>query len=225
MTKRLGVLCALSLLVAGSAYGQIYKTVGPDGKVSYSDRPPISDEKASVTVLQRSGVTAPLPAPPSQAAPEPQAKSSAKRAINQAGAPATPASSAPASLPDDVISAVVSASGMQELIRQTREGCIAVLPTSFKRYSSSAEQWERRNAAVIEKKELLLNGPVLSARRALLEAGAADKSRTMLSAVFESRASTAVKIAWCDKSSAEMDGGGMDMTSKPYGMTLLRYRN
>ncbi|WP_206047114.1 DUF4124 domain-containing protein, partial [Noviherbaspirillum denitrificans] len=41
--KRILQSCTiLMLMCVGSAYGQLYKWVGPDGKVTYSDAPPPS---------------------------------------------------------------------------------------------------------------------------------------------------------------------------------------
>lgn len=57
LSRRIGLLalCAGALLAAMSAQGQtIYRTVGPDGKVSFSDKPPTNPASSSATDLPSS---------------------------------------------------------------------------------------------------------------------------------------------------------------------------
>ena len=48
--------------VGGNVSAQVYKSVGPDGKITYSDQPS-DDRKAAVTVLEGTGRPRPMPAP------------------------------------------------------------------------------------------------------------------------------------------------------------------
>jgi hypothetical protein len=52
------LLALLGALVSGGACAQMYKIVGPDGKISYSDRPP-TDANAKVSVMKGGQAAAP----------------------------------------------------------------------------------------------------------------------------------------------------------------------
>ena len=54
------------LLLAAAASAQVYRHVGPDGRVTYSDRAPAA---AQATTSERRGATPPAPAPASDALP------------------------------------------------------------------------------------------------------------------------------------------------------------
>ncbi len=54
---RLFSLSAVLLCLAGSALAQ-YKVVGPDGKITYTDRPPVADPNANVTPVRRNAAAA-----------------------------------------------------------------------------------------------------------------------------------------------------------------------
>ena len=55
--KRTLPLCSLIFLLCASAHAQLYKWVGPDGKVSYSDTPPPASAKRLETKSMSSGET------------------------------------------------------------------------------------------------------------------------------------------------------------------------
>jgi glutaredoxin len=49
-SQKIRVVCAAVLLMAGSAQAQtVYRVVGPDGKVTFSDKPPAASEQATAT--------------------------------------------------------------------------------------------------------------------------------------------------------------------------------
>ena len=56
------VLLAAVLACAALPALALYKVVGPDGRVTYTDRPPV-DDKARVTTIERSGAINEVPAP------------------------------------------------------------------------------------------------------------------------------------------------------------------
>lgn len=60
LSRRIGLLalCAGALLAAMSAQGQtIYRTVGPDGKISFSDKPPTTPISSTATDVQAPSAT------------------------------------------------------------------------------------------------------------------------------------------------------------------------
>lgn len=54
-------LLLLSLLVSASAHAQLYKSVGPDGKITYSDAPPAKAAKVEQKNLAPASVTTQFP--------------------------------------------------------------------------------------------------------------------------------------------------------------------
>jgi glutaredoxin len=58
--RRTPWVALLTLSAAGSALAQ-YKVVGPDGKVTYTDRPPTSNEGKATPLSSRGGSAAPAP--------------------------------------------------------------------------------------------------------------------------------------------------------------------
>lgn len=70
VVRSLSALCAASLLALPAAAQQLYKYVGPDGRVQYSDQPPTNGQKAEKVTSSRvnsvpSGASA-APASPSK---------------------------------------------------------------------------------------------------------------------------------------------------------------
>ncbi len=53
LVRSLSTLCAASLLALPAAAQQLYKYVGPDGRVQYSDQPPSEGQKAEKVTSSR----------------------------------------------------------------------------------------------------------------------------------------------------------------------------
>jgi hypothetical protein len=77
--RTLLALAAAALVAAPAAAQQLYKYVGPDGKVQYSDRPPADGQKAEKVTGGRAGTA--TPGAPAAAAGGDAAKSSAPKSL------------------------------------------------------------------------------------------------------------------------------------------------
>lgn len=62
LVRRLSALAVAALLAAPLGAQQLYKSVGPDGRVQYSDRPPVSGQKAEKVTASRISSVGPGPA-------------------------------------------------------------------------------------------------------------------------------------------------------------------
>ena len=198
----IALVCALT---AGSASAEIYKTLGPDGKVMYSNLPPLSRSipvavlksvdgaPASHTLVRTAGT-----------APQPESRNNGTE-----------------TLAPDVVGAVANVMGMSHLVSSTRDFCVAILPASFRRYSSAAVAWQQRNAVVVAKKNRLLSMSDRNLMAAALSGDMARMTEEMMRPVKQS--GTAEKIKWCDKTIEDVDRGLLDLAGRPSIAPLMNY--
>jgi hypothetical protein len=219
------VLLALAMGATSSAHAQaIYKTIGPDGRVIYSDKPPVGAAKPAV------------PASPSPAA---DARASNKPPVGASTRPSTvatpPAQSSPslgqadASAPDQgridpvLERALIRVMGNEDLLSRTEEVCLQTLPTSFKKYNAAAASWKQRNAAVLAQYRRVMSEGVTESQRQLLEARV--KSINDPNMAIVANAPVASRISWCDKSFQEIGSGKIDLHDAPdVSGPLMDYR-
>lgn len=234
MNMRVGFLLGF-FAAAGTAFAQpIYKSIGPDGRTMFSDRPP-ADANVKVDVVGAvkppeapSRVESFLPEPRSSGTPEsrsaPQAveaiKVTAKKAIrNQPHPPAAPSDAetsspagAVAAAGADVEKAVIGVMGYEDLIAQMEDVCVGVLPTSFVRFGDAVHAWKARNAAVLERMHRVLAEGFGAEQRKLIEAGVKTLNHSKFEPIVSAPA--AAKIKWCDQSLEELRGGKLDVHNK-----------
>jgi hypothetical protein len=230
--KRL-LMLVLALTACG-AYAQVYKSVGPDGKIIYSDKPPESaNSKSSVISTPAPPPAAPKeaarsPAAPAAAAQEPAGTVSNKSRAKQAQRVDPPRNEAPVAPASPVADpelekAVVGVMGIADLVVQMEDLCSRTLPTSFKKYSGATAVWNQRNAAVVAQQRRVLSEAFDASQRQRLEAAVREKNQQTLAPVFS--AAAAQKINWCDRSVDDINKGAMDLNSKPnLSGPLMGYR-
>ncbi len=202
----------------------VYKTVGPDGKVTFSDEPPVVGK---TTALDGYG-----PPPPKQPAPDPRAKAAeltrqaqvrysarSAQAVSASAAPlARPA--APQTIIDPALGeAVIGVLGFEDIVKQTENLCIASLPTSFKKYRAAADSWRQRNAGVLQQQRMISAQAFTATQRATMENAVKTKNAEQMAPVL--KAPTASKIKWCDQSAEEMDRGVLDFSKRQQWISAL----
>jgi hypothetical protein len=211
---RARIFASLMLLIAAAnASGHMYKYVGPDGKITYSDHPPI-EPTANVKVLS-AGVIRPVAAGErgylAPAAPD---------------APAMPASVQPEQPkgPDlaPVLPALRAALSETLLIDRTVDLCILALPRAYQRYVSAQDAWKQRNGAVTEHVADLMNDVVPGQERQQLEQEALEHTAASLKDVRAT--SLAQRIAWCDKTANDIKEGRFDLASIPGLPELMKFQ-
>jgi hypothetical protein len=199
--KRLLLSVAFFVALAGAHAGEIYKSVGPDGKVVYSDRPATMPPASNNVPEAREREPADAPPHPVRIP---------KEAIHAA----KPRDTAPviARVDPEMESAVIGVLGIEDLVRKTEDLCLRSVPTSFKRYSGAAEGWRLRNTSFVAQAHHVLETQFDSAHRQLMERGVDQRNVGVFSKV--TTAPAASKISWCDRSIDEIKAGTMDFRNK-----------
>lgn len=196
------VLVLLGALAPCLASAEIYKSLGADGQVVYSNVAP-KNKSTPVAILQP-----PVGQQPAlRSAPRPK--------------PQPAAHSGNEMLSPDVVGAVANVMGMSHLVSSTRDFCIATLPASLRRYSSAAVGWQQRNATVVAKKNKVLS---MSDRDLVASALSGDMLRLtedMMRPIKQ--AGTAERIKWCDKTIEDVDRGVLDLVGRASITPLMNY--
>jgi hypothetical protein len=201
-THRLLFLLAGTLAIPCALAQQMYKVVGPDGKVTFSDRPP-AQAVGKVSVM-RSSTLRPLVAPP--APPTAPAR--------PAGVPA--AATSAAVMTPEIETAMLSVMEQMEYTRRFYGFC-------SKSFSVAARAWKQRNAAPIAHQNRLLMEAVSPSKRDELlgkvSAMLADESGKMATRT------PAERQAWCADAVAELDSGKSDIVQPAMmAMPVVPYR-
>ena len=239
VNRHLLVVALLLIFATLSANAKnIYKTVGPDGKITYSDHPP--DDSSSQSDVVRSTPDAASAQGSKPTANEARADSSsepratralgAKKAIaakRETSAPTAAQAPAANAIEPALEGAVIGVLGIEDIVKHTEELCIKTLPTSFRKYSDASGDWQRRNAAIVTRAHQLVSKNFDTTYGVGTEQRLKDAIRTKNAAMFEPIASApmASRIKWCDHSVDEMTSGAMDVYDKPkLSEPLLAYR-
>ncbi|MEO7496496.1 MAG: DUF4124 domain-containing protein [Massilia sp.] len=214
------VIFAMFCLAAlGDAGATMYKSVGPDGKVTFSDRPPATPAQ-QLSVMGSGGFKpvdpslAPVAGTPTAANPADVMALSKVEAKARAAARPKYASTTPergTGPSKELASALSKAMGFTALARQTRELCTKTLPTSFTRYQSSFDRWERQHLSVLADVDRVLAAMPASGRSEV-EHGVDAKIAAMMAQVVN--APMGSRIKWCDKSFEELDTGSLNFASR-----------
>lgn len=152
------LLALILLSFAAHAGAQVYKTVGPDGKVSFSDQPPPTAVAPAKSVKEAHVRGAAEPSPPARerTLEEWKAFGAAKRAAAVAGvpgpAPLTPeARERQAALGQRLAPGMTLAIRNTSLTREASSMCVRFQPDAQRRIQLAQQAWETRNAPVIKR--------------------------------------------------------------------------
>lgn len=191
----------------------IYRVVGPDGKVTFTDRPPGNAEAA-----QQQQTAKPAPASETRPMPQPAASATepatAKKANAAKATPADRPAAAPAEpkpVDEALLRALVAVLFQETLVRKSEELCISTLPTSMKRYGDAADGWRQRNAVWLDKaqKQMLALGPEF---QRVVKTRVDDDISKLLKPVND--ASMHQRIKWCDQTAQDLPKGTLDLGGK-----------
>jgi hypothetical protein len=201
-TRRLLFFLAGTLVIPCAVAQQMYKVVGPDGKVTFSDRPP-AQLVGKVSVM-RASTLRPLAEPPTPA----------KAPARPAGVPA--AAPAAAVMTPEIEAAMLFVMEQVEYTRRFYGFC-------SKSFSVAARSWKQRNAAPIAHQNRLLMEVVSPSKRDELlgkvSALLADESGKMATRTPGERQ------AWCADAVAELDSGKSDIVQPAMmAMPVVPYR-
>jgi hypothetical protein len=197
MLKNLILLVGACLSIPAALAQQLYKSTGPDGKVVFTDRPPL--EKAGKLSVMRSYVLRPVEEPKQVAAQAPAQPASAAVAIDPS-ATVTPAI-------EDIM---VTVTGLYEFTRRFQSVC-STTPAASKAFSSAATKWKQRHDGYIEHQKRLLMEVVSPQKRAELQ----DRTNLYVEELSKRvPKNVAGRQEWCTGAVGELDGGKLDI-NKP----------
>jgi hypothetical protein len=193
-------LLVASLFVASGAMAKICKTVGPDGTVTYTDRP------GADACADTNATAAP---PKTEKAPAPNA---ATKQENRATPPneSAPAVPQPASA-SEVEKSVIAILGLEDLVQRSYDFCVGVQPSSAARYGNAADAWRERNAAATVKMRRALAQTFNGTQQKLMLEGVKSRNQQQLAPVLAG--SKASQIKWCDQTANEIDSRALDAKS------------
>lgn len=210
--------CVSLLLVAACCCahaGPVYKIVGPDGKITFSDKPPAEATTGTYQVMGSQGSTTPAPAPE-----EPRSANS-RSGETQIAALDAPKQASRAAAPDEIQfepspaleGAVIGVLGIEDIVKRTEALCVETLPTSFGTYAAAVAAWQTRNGAVVARARQVLANEFDMANQEAIAAGLRLKNDSLFTPVRA--ASAAARLSWCDESFATMSAGKMDVHDNP----------
>lgn len=195
------ILCALA--APGALAQQMYKFVGPDGKVTFSDRPAL--QKPGKISIMEAYTLRPYAARPTSA--ELAAADAARKPAAEAPL-ATGSSSAAPVLTPEVYEAIVSVMVQVEFSRRFYNFCNAG-EASARAFNAAVLGWKRRNAVAIEQQKRLLMQVVSPNKREELQ----DKAAKLLAEEHAKVVplNSVEREAWCGAAVTELRNGNADI--------------
>jgi len=179
--------------------GPTYRSVGPDGKVSFSDRKP-TDPGVHTRQLGQS-VTAPLVTPSTQpfdlhpATTLPPARSAVPDGmtppVDVSGKPFPPG------LPDAILDVLVH----QYFVQSLNETCSRLRPTYSERYQGGVRNWRERNAEILERSNRITFARFTGEQRDILRATARARLEQLMPGRDQPEAD---RQTWCDRTSTDL---------------------
>ena len=197
-TSLLLSLCAAA--TGGEAMAQqLYKTVGPDGKVTFSDRPKV-EEKARLSVMHAYTLR-PVEPPPVRA------EATTVKAVTKRDGTA---STTPPVVTPALEEAIVNIMGMSAFGGRFEIFC-NTNDADAKAFSTATLGWKNRNAAAVEHQKRVLTVVLSPSKRAEL----VDREEAQLAEQISkmSGRSAAARKEWCDGVIAELNSGQNDINN------------
>ncbi|HEY9029587.1 MAG TPA: hypothetical protein VIP05_35190 [Burkholderiaceae bacterium] len=196
-------MCAV-LLDAGAApdklpAGPTYRIIGPDGKVTYSDRKPTDPQLHSRELGQTT--TAPLfslPTGPFDLRPA-SIPSTARPPVGEGQTPPVDVSGKP--FPPGLTDAVLDVLVHQFFVQSLVETCGRQRPAFLERYQGGVRNWRDRNVEILTRSNRVTFARFTGEQRDNLRATARQRLATVMP---PPGASDADRAAWCDRMSTDL---------------------
>ena len=178
--------------------GPTYKIVGPDGKITFSDRKP-TDANVRTRELGQT-VVAPLLTPASGLFDlHPQNALPVAARSNGGDAPPVDISGKP--FPPGLADAVLDVLVHQFFVQTMVETCDRVQPAYAERYHGGVRNWRDRNSDILAKSNHILFSRFTGDQRDLLRATGRARLAQLLA---PPDAAQQDKMAWCDRMSTDL---------------------
>jgi len=200
------------------AQSTTYRSVGPDGRIIFSDRKPTDPQLRTREVGKTA--YAPLLTPTSEPfdlrpmasahAPRPAATDGLAPPVDASGRPFPPG------LPDAILDVLVHQFFAQSLV----ETCGRVRPDSVERYQAGVYNWRQRNVAILDKSNHVSFTRFTADQRDTLR----TTGRIRLAALMPAdNASNAERQAWCDRMSTDLARRQFELVGDARVAPLMAY--
>lgn len=178
----------VSLLMAGTAMAKICKTVGPDGSVTYTDRP--ADSCA-----------------------DSQAQSESSKPAAPAVASVAPAADAPSEVASaaSIERSVIAIMTLEDRVQRAYDTCAQLQPASIRRYGDAIDGWRERNAAATRKMNRALAQGFNGTQQRAIRDGVSKRNGQQMESMRASPVSAQLK--WCEQTTAEIESRALDVTA------------
>ena len=187
-------------LTCGEATAQqLYKTIGPDGKVTFSDRPQV-EEKSKLSVMHAYTLRTVAPPQPVADLTGGGAKPLLKRGRAEAAPALTPA----------LEESIVTILGMSAFGGRFEIFCNGA-GSDARAFSAATLGWKHRNVAAVEHQKRILTVVLSPSKRAELVAREEALLAEQLAKM--SARSTAARKEWCDDVIADLNSGRNDINN------------
>lgn len=201
-----------ALVAASPVAAEVYKVVGPDGRITYSDKRP-SDLQQQATVIGSAGqqrllidaASAPAGPPRMYLPPASNADIAARRAI-ASGARSAPSGDLA------LIEGLVAVGGYETLVHSYLEVCSAAMTSSVPRFQAMARNWTDSNAAVLKQASDLRSNLFSTQQQAAIQAAGQARAEFILAPVRAS--ALAARFKWCNESSDAIKNGLLSLSTK-----------
>ena len=209
MNSKSTLLAVLCLAVACNSWAQqLYKSVGPDGKVTFSDQPS-KDEKAKISIM-RGNVLKPVDS--GQGLPD--GLMGKPRGASRAEAPKQAGS--------ELELAVLFVMTMLDGANRFERVC-SIGERAGKDYSAAATGWRQRNANFIDQQSRILTTAIAPSKRAEMQRGVATRSEAKLAEV--SALGPQLRGNWCQRHIQDMGSGVNDVANNSaIAVPLITYK-
>lgn len=181
--------------------GPTYRSVGPDGKVTYGDRKPTDPQMRTRELGQV--VVAPLVTPsnapfdlrPATTLPAPAPRGTGNDgttpAVDVSGKPFPPG------LPDAILDVLVH----QYFVQSLTETCTRLRPALGERYQAGVRNWRDRNAEILAKSNRITFSRFTAEQRDTLRATARARLFQLVPSLEMPEPD---KLAWCDRMATDL---------------------
>ena len=178
--------------------GPTYRIIGPDGKVTYSDRMP-TDPQVRTRELGQT-VTAPLLAP-ATAPFDLHPATSMPPVARPLGGDAPPVDVSGKPFPPGLPEAILDVLVHQFFVQTLMESCDRLRPSFADRYHGGVRNWRDRNADILAKSNRITFARFTAEQRDVLRATARVRMAQLLPAAD---AAAEDKMLWCDRTSTDL---------------------
>ncbi|MFL6695765.1 MAG: hypothetical protein ACJ8GJ_01275 [Vitreoscilla sp.] len=195
-----------------------YRIIGPDGKVTFSDRKP-TDPQVRAHELGHT-VTAPLLAP-SSAPFDLHPATAIPAATRPAGGDAPPLDISGKPFPPGLPEAILDVLVHQFFVQTLWETCDRLRPAFAEHYRGGVRNWRDRNADILAKSNHIAFTRFTGEQRDLLRATGRARLEQLLP---PPNATPEDKVLWCDRTSTDLARRQFDLVGDMRVVPILDYQ-